>query len=65
MENRHGLMVGAMATRSTGMAEREAALALVEKHRGAKRRVTLGADKAYDLSAFIGNLRERGVTPRV
>lgn len=65
MENRHGLVVGAMATRATGTAEREAALALLDRHRGTKRRLTLGADKAYDVAAFIGELRSRRVTPHV
>ena len=64
-ENRHGLMVGAMATHATGTVEREAALALVDKHCRSKRRVTLGADKAYDVAAFIGDLRARDVTPHV
>ena len=50
MENRHGLVVGAMATRATGTAEREAALALIDKHRGTKRRMSLGADKHYDVA---------------
>ena len=65
MENRHGLVVGAMATRATGTAEREAALALIDKHRGTKRRMSLGADKAYDVAAFIGELRRRRVTPHI
>ena len=65
MENRHGLVVGAMATRATGTAEREAALALIDKHRGTKRRMSLGADRAYDVAAFIGELRRRRVTPHI
>lgn len=28
-------------------------------------RVTLGADKAYDVSAFVGDLRRRRVTPHI
>src|SRR3954453_22915453 len=34
MENRHGLVVGGLVTHATGTAEREAALALLERHRG-------------------------------
>ena len=65
MENRHGLVLGAMATRATGTAEREAALALIDKHRGTKRGMSLGADRAYDVAAFIGELRRRRVTPHI
>lgn len=54
MENRHGLVVGALVTRATGTAEREAALALLDRHRPPGRRITLGADKAYDVAAFVG-----------
>jgi len=64
MENRNGLVVGATLTPATGKAEREAALALVDKL-GAKRRITLGADKAYDAREFVGELRKRKVTPHV
>ena len=45
MENRNGLAVGAALTRATGTAEREAALALLDRRR-ADRHITLGADKA-------------------
>ena len=41
-ENRHGLIVEADATRATGRAEREAALAMIERHDpGSERRLTL------------------------
>lgn len=65
MENRHGLVVAAELTRATGTAEREAALALVERHRPSERRITLGADKAYDVADFVAALRERLVTPHI
>lgn len=65
MENRHGLVVGGGATLATGTAEREAALALVDGTRRSGRRITLGADKAYDVMAFIGDLRRRSVTPHI
>lgn len=64
MENRHGLAVDGGVTQATGTAEREAALAMVER-RPSRRRITLGADKAYDVRAFIGDLRERKVTPHI
>jgi transposase len=66
MENRHGLVVGGLVTQATGTAEREAALALLERHRGGSGRgVTLGMDKAYDVREFVGDLRTRSVTPHV
>ena len=64
MENRNGLAVDAALTRATGTAEREAALALLDR-RPADRRITLGADKAYDVTAFVEELRERQVTPHI
>jgi len=64
MENRNGLAVGAALTRATGTAEREAALALLDR-RQSDRRITLGADKAYDVTAFVENLRIRQVTPHI
>lgn len=60
----NGLAVGAALTRATGTAEREAALALIDRHQ-ADRRITLGADKAYDVMAFVEDLRERKVTPHI
>ena len=65
MENRNGLAVAAEVTRATGTAEREAALALVDDHRSGEGRITLGADKAYDVEAFVHALRERKVTPHI
>ena len=53
MENRNGLVVGAVATRASGHAERLAALHLIEPHAERVMPVTLGADKAYDAADFI------------
>lgn len=67
MENRNGLAVDAMLTRATGTAEREAALAMLDRCRRRKRRrsITLGADKGYDVTAFVEELRQRGVIPHI
>ena len=65
MENRNGLVVGGSVTLATGTAEREAALAMVDGTRRSERRITLGADKAYDVKEFIGDLRGRSVTPHI
>lgn len=66
MENRNGLVVGGQVTMANGTAEREAALSLIDGRRGLSgRRVTLGADKAYDVTEFVGDLRARSVTPHI
>ncbi|MGE4529413.1 MAG: IS5 family transposase [Rhodospirillaceae bacterium] len=65
MENRNGLVVGASLTHATGTAEREAALEMLERLDRGSRRVTLGADKGYDVAGFIKELRGRKVTPHI
>jgi transposase len=65
MENRNGLIVGAVATRASGHAERLAALALIEPHAECPQSITLGGDKNYDTKDFVMELRERAVTPHV
>lgn len=64
MENRHGLVVDATVTAATGSAERATALAMVHTHAGT-RRMTLGADKAYDTRDFVRAMRQLRVTPHV
>jgi transposase len=65
-ENRHGLIVAADATRASSRAEREAALAMIERHDpGSERQLTLGADKGYDTRGFVAACRELRVTPHV
>ena len=66
VENRNGLIAAAMTTQADGLAERDAALLLLDgvcKQRG--RRITVGADKAYDTKDFVSTVRELGVTPHV
>jgi transposase len=65
MENRNGLAVAGDVTQATGTAEREAALTLIDNHRPAEQRITLGADKAYDVVEFVEALRECQVTPHI
>ena len=64
MENRNGLAIDAALTHATGTAEREATLTMLDR-RPPRSRITLGADKAYDVTAFVETLRERAVTPHV
>jgi len=65
-ENRHGLIVQADATMATSRAEREAGLAMIERHDpGSTRRLTLGADKNYDTRMFVAECRRMCVTSHV
>src|SRR5260370_38860180 len=64
MENRHALVVDTRLTLATGTAEREAALEMVAARPG-NHRITLGADKAYDVAGFVADLRAYNVTPHV
>jgi transposase len=65
MENRNGLVVDTRLTRSTGTAEREAALAMAKRVAGGQRRITLGGDKNYDTQGLVKSLRAVAVTPHV
>src|SRR4029077_21121808 len=64
MENRHALVVDARLTLATGTAEREAGLEMIAARPG-NHRITLGADKAYDVTSFVTDLRQYNVTPHV
>jgi hypothetical protein len=64
MENRNRLIVDAGLTKATGTAEPKAALAMLGDPPPG-RRVTVGADKAYDTAAFVAAAREMNVTPHV
>lgn len=63
-ENRNGLIVGTEVFQANGTAERDAALVMLEQIPGG-RRVTVGADKAYDTRDFVGECRHMKVTPHV
>ncbi len=64
-ENRHGLVVEAELGTATGTIEREAAMTMVVRHSPGSRRLALGADKAYDVSEFVDDLRDLNVTPHI
>ena len=66
VENRNGLIAAAMVTHADGLAERDAALLMLhQKQQGRSRRITVGADKAYDTKDFVAAARELNVTPHV
>src|SRR5271156_6663789 len=66
VENRNGLIAAAMVTHADGYAERDAALLMLAgKQQGRSRRITVGADKAYDTKDFVRTARELKVTPHI
>jgi transposase len=66
-ENRNGLIVEAELTQSSGTAECEAGLRLLERERRrrGRRRLTVGADKGYDSREFVAGARALKITPHV
>ena len=65
MENRSGLLVDARLTRVSGHAERLAALEMIEPFAERPRAITLGADRGYDATEFVEELRTLNVRPHV
>src|SRR5258708_4393824 len=65
MENRNGLVVDLQVDIADGRAERRNALEMLDLNLPGKRRITLGADKAYDTQDFVAGCRERNVTPHI
>jgi transposase len=66
MENRNGLCVDVSIAQADGRAERTEALQMLGRlqDRGFRPR-TLGADKGYDTTNFVGIVRDAGVSPHV
>ena len=64
VENRNGLIITTELFQANGTAERDAALVMLERLAGDKR-VTVGADKAYDTKDFVAECRNMVVTPHV
>jgi transposase len=64
-ENRNGLVVCALATQAGATAERQAALAMLDRMKMRRQPITLGADKSYQEEKFIAELRKRQVMPHV
>jgi transposase len=65
MENRNGMLVGLSLAPATGTAERDQAIAMLDKYLPGEKRITLACDKGYDTKQFIADCRERNVTPHV
>ena len=64
MENRNGLVADVEVLPAVGVAERAAALMMIESIPG-DHPVTVGADKAYDTKDFVAESRNMNATPHV
>jgi transposase len=70
-ENRNGLVVAAEATLAATVAEREAALRMLDQtvapkdKRNPEQKITLGADTQYQDEKFVEDLRAREVAPHI
>lgn len=65
-ENRNGFVVEATLTHADGTAERRAAIDMLHAlDPGSMRRIMLGADKGYDATEFVEELRTMCVTPHI
>ncbi len=64
VENRHGLIMSSRVWEATGIAERYAALEMLQEVPGIGR-VTVGGDKGFDTAEFVRECRNMRVTPHV
>jgi len=64
-ENRHGLIIDTAVTAASGTAERDAAVVMLGELPLTTRRLTVGADKAYDTRAWVAAVRRLHITPHV
>ena len=64
-DNRHGFIIDTAVTDASGTAERDAAIARLGELPLTTRRLTVAADKAYDVRAWVAAVRRMGITPHV
>ncbi len=64
-DNRHGLVVNVRASQADGFAERDVAAQMLAETASPGKRITVGADKAYDTRGFVKACRDMNVTPHV
>jgi transposase len=65
-ENDNGFVTQVEVTEADGFAERKAAKKMVKRQKGNRtKRITVAADKAYDTTDFVSDMRELNVTPHV
>ena len=65
-ENRNGLIVECELTEANGSCERDAGLRLLRRQRRrGRRRMSVGADRGYDVKDFVAGVRALKITPHV
>jgi transposase len=64
-ENRHGFIVDTAVTAASGTAERDAAIAMLGDLPLTPQRITVAADKAYDVRTWVAAVRRMRITPHV
>jgi transposase len=64
IENRNGIVVDTALLQCSGLAERHAAMMMVERVDGVGQ-ITLAGDKGYDTKDFVKEMRHMNVTPHV
>ena len=64
VESRNGLIVDAEVFQANGIAERDAALVMMERLPGTQP-LTVGGDKGFDTHGFVEECRNLHVTPHV
>jgi transposase len=64
-ENHHGFIVDTAVTAASGTAERDAAIVMLGELPLTHRRITVAADKAYDVRAWVTAVRRMRITPHV
>jgi len=64
-ENRHGFIVNTAVTSASGTGERDAGIVMLGELPLTSRRITVGADKAYDTRAWVAAVRRMRITPHV
>jgi hypothetical protein len=65
VENRHGLAFTGDVSLVSDTAERNTALELVDAYRPGLRRITLGADKLFDVEDFVEAQLQHKVAPHI
>jgi transposase len=65
MENRNGLLIDFQIVEANGTAERSTAIQMLDQNLPGTKRITLGADKAYDTAGFVTTCRRLKVTAHV
>ncbi len=65
METRNGLAVAGLVTQASGTAERTASEEMLAKKASPHTRITVGADKAYDVGEHVACLRAKNITPHI